>query len=113
GVLTLLLLSSTHTTVDAQGNMLRVARGGAARSLDPHIRARFDDRIVIATIYEPLIDSDKDGHFVPVLAKSWDIGSGGKVITFRLREGVTFHDGTPFDASVVKWNIERVLDPAT
>jgi hypothetical protein len=38
--------------------------------LDPHIRARFDDRVVIAAIYEPLINSDKDGHFVPVLAKS-------------------------------------------
>jgi len=56
--------------VGAQGKMLRVARGGEGRSLDPHIRARFDDRVVIAAIYEPLINSDKDGHFVPVLAKS-------------------------------------------
>ncbi|HET7263893.1 MAG TPA: ABC transporter substrate-binding protein [bacterium] len=101
------------TAVDAQGGVLRVARGGQGRSLDPHIRARFDDRIVIATIYEPLIDSDKDGRLVPVLATSWDIGSTGKVITFHLRRGVTFQDGTPFDASVVRWNIERVLDPAT
>jgi peptide/nickel transport system substrate-binding protein len=106
-----LLLPSTN--VGAQGNMLRVARGGQGRSLDPHIRARFDDRVVIAAIYEPLINSDKDGHFVPVLAKSWEIGSTGRVLTFHLREGVTFHDGTPFDAQAVKWNLARVLDPAT
>ena len=81
--------------------------------MDPHIRARFDDRVVIAAIYEPLINSDKDGHFVPVLAKSWEIGSTGRVVTFRLRQGVTFQDGTPFDAQAVKWNLERVLDPAT
>ena len=99
--------------VGAQGKMLRVARGGEGRSLDPHIRARFDDRVVIAAIYEPLITSDKDGHFVPVLAKSWEIGSTGRVVTFQLRQGVTFQDGTPFDAQAVKWNLERVLDPAT
>lgn len=111
--LALVLAPAAGRTADAQGGMLRVARGGQGRSLDPHIRARFDDRIVIATIYEPLIDSDKDGRLVPVLATSWEIGSTGKVITFHLRRGVTFQDGTPFDASVVKWNIERVLDPAT
>jgi peptide/nickel transport system substrate-binding protein len=97
----------------AQGSTLRVARGGEGRSLDPHIRARFDDRIVIAAIYEPLINSDKDGHFIPVLAKSWEIGSTGRVITFRLRPNVVFHDGTPFDAEAVRWNLQRVLDPAT
>src|SRR5215467_3902970 len=99
--------------IGAQGNTLRVARGGQGRSLDPHIRARFDDRVVFTAIYEPLINSDRDGHFVPVLATSWEIGSTGRVITFRLRQGVTFQDGTPFDAQAVKWNLERVLDPAT
>ncbi len=109
----LILLSLPGTDVGAQGKTFRVARGGEGRSLDPHIRARFDDRIVIAAIYEPLINSDKDGNFVPVLAKSWEIGSTGRVITFRLRQGVAFQDDTPFDAEAVKWNLERILDPAT
>jgi peptide/nickel transport system substrate-binding protein len=112
-VVVLFSLLLTSADVGAQGNVLRVARGGEGRSLDPHIRARFDDRVVIAAVYEPLINSDKNGRFVPVLAKSWEIGSTGRVITFHLRQDVTFQDGTPFDAQAVKWNLERVLDPAT
>jgi peptide/nickel transport system substrate-binding protein len=106
-------LWSARTAVGASDSTLRVARGGEGRSLDPHVRARFDDRIVIAAIYEPLINADKDGRFVPVLAQSWEFGPSGRTITFRLRHGVTFHDGTPFDAEAVKWNLQRVLDPAT
>jgi len=93
--------------------MLRIARGADARSLDPHINARLYDRMVLYTLYEPLIDADSEGRFFPVLAKSWDVGSTGLVVTFHLRSGVVFHDGTPFTAETVKWNIERVLDPAT
>ncbi len=92
---------------------LRIARGANARSLDPHINARLYDRLVLYTLYEPLIDVDDRGNFFPVLARSWEVGSTGRVVTFHLRPGVVFHDGTPFTAEVVKYNIERILDPAT
>lgn len=45
----------------------------------------------------------------PSLATSWTISPDGKVYTFKLRKGVTFTDGTPFDAAAVKWSIERAL----
>lgn len=93
--------------------ILRIARGGDARSLDPHVNARLYDRMVLYTLYEPLVDADSAGNFFPVLARAWEVGSTGLVVTFHLRPGVVFHDGTPFTADVVKWNIERVLDPAT
>ena len=46
---------------------------------------------------------------VPGLAKSYDISADGKEYIFKLREGLKFTDGTPFDASSVKWSIDRVI----
>lgn len=46
----------------------------------------------------------------PGLAESWDISDDGLTYTFHLRDGVTFHDGTPFNAEAVKFNLERILD---
>jgi len=114
GVAAALLRRGGVQPAEAQArSVLRVARGGNARSLDPHVNARLYDRIVLYTLYETLIDADAKGNFIPVLAKSWDVGSTGRVITFSLRPGVVFHDGTPLTSDVVKWNIERILDPAT
>jgi peptide/nickel transport system substrate-binding protein len=48
---------------------------------------------------------------VPELAKSWEVLDGGRTYVFHLEEGVTFHDGTEFDAQAAKWNFDRILDP--
>src|SRR5205807_2393925 len=48
---------------------------------------------------------------VPELATSWDVQDGGKTWVFHLAQGVKFHDGTDFDATAAKWNIDRILDP--
>ena len=48
---------------------------------------------------------------IPQLAKSWEVLDEGRMYVFHLEQGVTFHDGTPFDAQVAKWNFERILDP--
>jgi len=48
---------------------------------------------------------------VPELAKSWEVLDAGQVYIFHLQEGVTFHDGTDFDAHAAKWNFDRILDP--
>ena len=47
----------------------------------------------------------------PRLAESWEVAEDGRSITFTLREGVTFHDGTPLDAEAVKFSLERWNDP--
>jgi peptide/nickel transport system substrate-binding protein len=92
---------------------LRVARGAGGRSLDPHLGARLEDRPVLHVLYESLVDVNEDSQFTPGLAKSWSVARDGLSVTFRLQPGVKFHDGTDFDAGAVKWNIERVMDPAT
>jgi peptide/nickel transport system substrate-binding protein len=55
---------------------------------------------------ECLLDFDAKGNLVPVLAESWDLDPNAKTITFHLRKGVKYHDGTDFDAESVKWNWE-------
>jgi len=62
-------------------------------------------------IYERLINRTVDGGLEPALAVSWESDPTGKVWTFHLRQGVRFHDGSPFNAQVVKWHFERALGP--
>jgi peptide/nickel transport system substrate-binding protein len=52
-------------------------------------------------------------NIVPELATSWDVLDDGKTYVFHLAQGVTFHDGTAFDARAAKWNFDRILDPET
>src|SRR5207249_2576313 len=52
------------------------------------------------------------GKIIAWLATKWDTSSDGKTVTFTLRDDVTFHDGSKFDAASVKWNIERYIKTA-
>ena len=56
---------------------------------------------------------DPDGAYKPALATSWSSSPDGKEWIFKLRSGVKFQDGTPFDAAAVKYNLDRILDPKT
>jgi peptide/nickel transport system substrate-binding protein len=65
-----------------------------------------------SSIYEYLVDINAEtGELDPVLATSWKTREDGKVWEFKLRQGVTFHDGTDFTAEDVKFTIERTQDP--
>ena len=82
-------------------------------TLDPiYGNAPGKDRGVYTQMLENLFVQDEAGNFVPQLATSWEIAPDQKSIVFKLREGVVFHDGTPFDAEAVKFNLDRVIDPA-
>lgn len=63
--------------------------------------------IILANVYEPLITLDYDGAFKPVLATEWSGNEAGTEWTFTLRQGVTFHDGSPFTADDVVYSFER------
>ena len=64
-------------------------------------------------IHESLLTWDENSNIVPKLALSWTTSEDGLTLTFKLREGVTFHDGTPFNAEAVKYNIDRMQNPET
>ncbi|TLP77448.1 ABC transporter substrate-binding protein [Nesterenkonia sphaerica] len=63
---------------------------------------------LLYNVYEGLVRLDEDGEIQPLLAESWDISDDGQEYTFHLQEGVTFHDGTAFDAEIVKFSLERL-----
>ena len=65
------------------------------------------DEVVYANIFEGLTRFGPDGAVLPALAQSWDVSEDGKTYTFHLHTGVTFHDGTAFDAEDVKFSLDR------
>jgi peptide/nickel transport system substrate-binding protein len=85
----------------------------APSGIDPHVNASSELGIPLTSVYDTLVWQDLSGEFVPGLAKSWEISDDGLTYTFHLRDDVVFHDGTPFDAQAVKFNLDRIADPAT
>lgn len=74
---------------------------------DPLLSTAFVDRNVHYLMYDALLRSDQKGNIVAGLATKWETSSDGKTFTLTLREGVTYQDGTPFNADSVKWNLDR------
>ena len=91
---------------------LRIAMDADNTTMDPHLSTAAVDRQVYNNIYNKLFDIDAKFGIVPQLAESWEVKGGGLVYVFKLRKGVKFHDGTDFNAEIVKWNIDRMRDPA-
>jgi peptide/nickel transport system substrate-binding protein len=85
----------------------------APSGIDPHVNASSELGIPLTSVYDTLVWQDLDGTFVPGLAESWEVSPDGLIYTFHLRRGVTFHDGTPFNAHAVKSNLDRIVDPET
>jgi peptide/nickel transport system substrate-binding protein len=80
--------------------------------LDPTAGAAAAIReIVYSNLFESLTRIDSTGAVVPGLAESWTVSPDGKVYTFKLRQGVKFQDGAPFDCSVVKFSYDRAVAP--
>src|SRR5579864_7069348 len=94
-----------------RGGMLRVALSGDIVTLDPHLSGAAIDRQAYQNIFDKLVDTDEHLTIVPMLATSWTVSPDGRTVTFKLRQGVKFHDGTPFGADAVKINFDRMLDP--
>ena len=66
------------------------------------------DSVLYSNVFEGLTRFMSDGSVVPGLAASWDISEDGLTYTFKLRDGVTFHDGTTMDAEDVKFSLDRI-----
>jgi len=91
--------------------VVTVALGVAVPTLDPGIPAGTPAATVRRHIYEGLVSMTEDGKIVPELASEWTVSKDGLTWTFKLRPGVQFHDGTPFDAAAMKASLDRILDP--
>ncbi|WP_340084537.1 glutathione ABC transporter substrate-binding protein [Siminovitchia sp. FSL H7-0308] len=94
-----------------EGNSIVIAVKDNLISMDPHDTNDTLSGSIQSTMLEGLVGFDKDMNMIPVLAESYEASDDAKVFTFTLRKGVTFHDGTPFNAEAVKVNIDRVANP--
>jgi peptide/nickel transport system substrate-binding protein len=104
--------TSPAPTGQAPSGTLTVALSVEPDTLDPAGAAQSASQQVFRQIYDTLIWLDPaTGKYVGGLATSWETSADGKKVTFKLRSGVKFQDGTDFDADAVKFTIERILDP--
>ena len=94
------------------GRELRIAMQLEPPILDPTSGAAAPiGELVYGNLFEGLLTLGEDGLPKPRLAASWEVLDGGLHYRFQLRDGVRFHDGTPFDASVAKFTIDRARAP--
>ena len=110
-LLSLCLFSTANSWAQTPPNVLVVGQIAEPKSLDPATVTAVNDFRILVNLYDGLVRY-QDGalEVEPALAKSWTISDDGKTYTFKLREKVTFHDGSPFNAHAVKFNFDRMLN---
>jgi peptide/nickel transport system substrate-binding protein len=99
---------SLATAVCAQ-TTLRIGLAEDPDVLDPSIARTYVGRIVFASFCDKLFDIDEKLNIVPQLALSHETSADGREVTIKLRGGVKFHDGEPFDAEAAKFSLDRHL----
>ena len=107
------LLAAGIMVLAASGASAQTLRIGLAEDpdmLDPVLAKAFVGRIVFTGLCDKLVDLAPDLKIIPQLATEWSWSDDNKALTMKLRQGVTFHDGEPFNAEAVKFNLERSLN---
>jgi peptide/nickel transport system substrate-binding protein len=106
-------LVGAGTAFAANENCVRVVvaeSSGEKMTFDPAYQLSNDDASLVYATYNRLMDLDDNFEVVPELATSWEQSDDGRTWTFHLRQGVTFHDGSEFDAADVVYTFRRMLD---
>jgi peptide/nickel transport system substrate-binding protein len=95
------------------GGTLIVARTADIDKLDPHVATAFGTFQTLGLVFDTLTDLDEQLVPEPGLAETFEYSDDGTSLTFQLRDGLTFHDGTDLTSSDVKASIERILNEKT
>ncbi|MGB7337858.1 MAG: ABC transporter substrate-binding protein [Phototrophicaceae bacterium] len=97
----------------AQDSQISFGISNNVDTLDPNVTTFSSVGVVMGHVFDPLVWQQPLGVFTPGLATSWEINDEATEYTFSLRDDVTFHDGTPFNAEAVKFTFDRIADPDT
>lgn len=108
-VIALLLLVITGVA-SAQGDTINMIVTRDPLSFDPHATIDPGAPILMSYIYDTLVYQAPDGSIQPSLATGWQVGDEGQSLTFTLREGIVFSDGSPFNADAVIFTFERLQE---
>lgn len=111
-----MMLSACGQASAPQNTVNRIVYGLtlSPSGFDPHIHQSSEIGIVLRQVYDTLLYRDPgSGAFVPGLAESWGVSADQLVYTFTLKQGIQFHDGTPFNAAAVGANLNRITAPET
>ncbi len=100
-------------TAPSRGGELKIGLYRTFENLDPAVYWGPPETMVTQMVFDSLVYLGNDLKFHPGLAESWEVSEGGKVLTFKLRRGVKFHDGTDLKADAAKFHFDRCVDPAT
>lgn len=100
-------------SANGSGSTFVVARTGDIDKLDPQLATAFQTEETLGLIYSTLVKTDANGQIQADLATKWDTSTDGKTVTFTLRSGVKWQDGSPFTSADVKATLARILDQAT
>ena len=109
---TLLLAALCLSIGAAHAVTLRVSNQGDVQSMDPHSLNESLQLSFMGSVYDSLVGRGKDMSVIPLLATKWSQTSP-TVWRFELRQGVKFHDGTPFTADDVIFSFKRAADPGS
>ena len=96
-----------------RGGVLKAIRGQFPKDMSYTPEWGPADSIFALPYAERLVDWDEKGNLIPTLATGWEGDPKAKTVTWHLRRGVKFHDGTSFNAEAVKWNFQVGLDAHT
>lgn len=112
-LLTLLCtLGMTQAFAEAEETTLIVAQSVDASTMDPQKQGGMSSMNVLINMFDTLVFRDSEGNLIPGLATEWE-ALDDLTWQFKLREGVTFHNGYPFTAEDVKFSLERLINPDT
>ncbi|WP_425003526.1 ABC transporter substrate-binding protein [Mycolicibacterium sp. S3B2] len=104
---------STGQRVDlgdgAEGGVI-AAIAGEPDQLDPHKTSAYFSFEVLENVFDTLVEPDENLQMRPALAESWEVSDDELTWTFRLRPGVTFHDGSPLTSEDVAFSYNRIID---
>lgn len=106
------LTACSNGPASEPGTLLRVAQKKDPSTLDPQVQGGLESMNVLINLFDTLTMRDVDNVLQPRLALSWS-AVDEHTWRFVLRPGVKFHNGEDFNAEVVKFSIERLIDPAT
>ncbi len=111
-VLVAIGLPAATVAQDGGGGTLVAAISAEPDQLDPQLTSAYVSFQVLENVFDTLVEPDENLEMVPSLAESWEVSDDGLTYTFKLRDGVTWHDGSPLTAQDVVYSYGRIRESA-